>query len=263
MDQTGPGSGQTSFQEREGTAQEIGRLADEVAARDAAVGTLLRRLAEAVRQRKPDEVRGYTSVIDPRAIAELLVGGRSTLFALLEVARNVLVFAPIAVTWYGLSTASYAYGKLLGEKPDLVTRPFLLLWEEGFDGARAVINFSTLAAIDASLIGLLIVLSFVVHFRADIRDAATRTRILLKESEIRGLLGHAASVVAMSLGEGESEELLDQMAAEERRIYERAMEREERLLELEEAIRDLREAAGELARAADSINEAQRVRRAL
>ena len=43
------------------------------------------------------------------------------------------------------------------------------------------------------------------------------------------------------------------MAAEERRIYERAMEREGQLFDLEAAIRELKEAAGRLDRAAETI----------
>ncbi len=246
--------------ERDRTATEILYLAGDVESRDPGLAQLLRRLAEALRQRKPDEVRGYASVIDPRAIAELLIGGRSPIWALLEVARNVLVFAPIAVTWFGLSTASFTYGHLIGDRPDLITQPFLLLWERGFEG-RAVLNFSTLAAIDAGLIGLLIVLSFIIHFRADVRDAATRAQVLLKESEIRGLLGHATSLAAMSISADMSEDMLNEMVAEERRIYERAMEREQRLADLEVAVAQLSEAARDLARAAESIEAPrQRVR---
>src|SRR6184192_3914564 len=109
----------------------------------------------AIRDDNREEVQGYAGAIDPHAVAELLVYTRSTFWGLVEVARNVLVFAPIALTWYGLSTATDAYQKLISAKPDLVTRPFLLLWQEGFE-AVGVLKFSTLAIIDASLIGVLI-----------------------------------------------------------------------------------------------------------
>ena len=169
-------------------------------------------------------------------------------------ARNVLVFAPIAVTWYGLSAASLAYAKLLQDRPELVTQPFLLLWEVGFLGARGVLNFSTVAMIDASLICILIVLSLALHARSELRGPATRTRALLKESAIRGLVGHATSLASNDLSGPDAEAVLDEMVAEERRIYERAMEREQQLFDLEGAVRELRQAAADLTRAADTLS---------
>jgi len=239
--------------ERTRTADEILTLSDEVRRRDAALAVVLDRLAASVRERRHDQVRGYAGAIDPRTLAELLVARFSLLWGLLEVARSVLVFSPIAVTWYALSTASDAYERLVSTRPDLVSRPFLLLWQEGFANTPGVLRFSTLAIIDASLIGLLIALSLLIHFRAEIRDVALRTRVLLKESEIRGLIGHAESLSAGDLDGAVSEELVDQMVAEERRVYERALEREQRLFDLETAITDLRRAAADLAAAASDI----------
>lgn len=240
--------------ERQLIADQVSALAAEASDRDGAVATLLDRLSAAIRDGRHDETRGFAGAVDPRALAELLVGGRSAVWGVLELTRNVLVFAPIAVTWFGLSSASAAYSALLVSRPDLVSKPFLLLWQEGFHGAPAVFSFSTLALIDSLLIGLLIVLSFAIHFHTDLRDAKTRTRMLLKESEIRSLLGHATSLAGPSgIGDLESDAMLSEMVAEERRIYERAMEREQQLFQMENAVAELREAATELARAADTI----------
>jgi hypothetical protein len=239
--------------ERDRTADQLAVLSGEVADRDAALATLISRLAVAIRDDNREEVQGYAGAIDPHAVAELLVYRRSTFGGLVEVARNVLVFAPIALTWYGLSTATDAYQKLISAKPDLVTRPFLLLWQEGFE-APGVLKFSTLAIIDASLIGILIVLSLLIHYRAEIHDVGLRTQVLLKESELRGLIAHALSLSTSDLDLPASAELIDQMVAEERRIYERAMEREQRLFDLESTVRELRAAAADLARAAAQLN---------
>jgi hypothetical protein len=223
-----------------------------VAQRDAALAELIGRLAIAVREDRREDVEGYTGAIDPRGLAELLVFSRSAIWGFIEVGRNVLVFAPIAVTWFGLSIATDAYARLLTDKPDLITRPFLLLWQEGFEGLIPFLRFSTLAIIDASLIGLLIILSLLIHYRIDVRDVAMRTKVLLKESELRGLLAHTLS---LSTADADLPDpaLLDQMVAEERRIYERAMEREQRLFDMEGAVADLRRAASELSRAAESL----------
>ena len=239
---------------------EIGELAGEVREHDAGIALLLDRFAEAVKLGRPDDARGYAAAIDPRAAAEAITAHRSQIWAILEIARNVLVFAPIALTWYGLSTATDAYAALLAQQPDLGSRPFLLLWEQGFVGVGHSIVFSTLAAIDAMLIGLLIVLTLMIHLRAEIRDARTRASALLKESQIRATIAHATSLAASGLGGDEADDLLDQMAAEERRVFERAMEREQQLYDLEGAIAELRKSAADLARAAEALNAQQRVR---
>jgi hypothetical protein len=238
--------------DRQATAEALQRLADEATAREPSLGTVLARLAEAVREGRATEAAAYTSAVDPHGLAELLAGKHSRLWAVLEVIRNVLVFAPIAVTWFGLSIAATAYAELLSARPDLVSRPFLLLWQEGFDG-RLPLNFSTLAITDASLIGVLIVLSLALHIRSEVRDAQVRTKALLKESEIRALLGNVSSLGALDFGTGDAESILADMAAEERRIYERAVEREGQLFDLEGVVERLRDAAIRLERAADSI----------
>jgi hypothetical protein len=238
--------------DRQGTAEALQRLADEATAREPSLGTVLARLADAVREGRTTEAAAYTGAVDPRGLAELLASKHSRLWAILEVIRNVLVFAPIAVTWFGLSIAATAYAELLTARPDLVSRPFLLLWQEGFDG-RLLLNFSTLAITDASLIGVLIVLSLALHIRSEVRDAQVRTKALLKESEIRALLGHVSSLGALDFGTGDAESILADMAAEERRIYERAVEREGQLFDLEGVVDRLRDAAIRLERAADSI----------
>ena len=238
--------------DRQGTAEALQRLADEATAREPSLGTVLARLADAVREGRTTEAAAYTGAVEPRGLAELLAGTHSRLWAVLEVIRNVLVFAPIAVTWFGLSIAASTYAQLLGARPELITRPFLLLWQEGFDG-RLLLNFSTLAITDASLIGVLIVLSLALHIRSEIRDAQVRTRALLKESEIRALLGHVSSLGALDFGTGDAESILADMAAEERRIYERAVEREGQLFDLEGVVEKLRDAAERLERAADSL----------
>ena len=252
---------------REPVAEQLRQLATSVRQKDAAVGELLARLATAVKDGRYDEVKAYAAALDPRSLAELITVHRSPAWAVLEVVRNALVFAPIAVTWFGLATASAAYESLLKARPELISRPFLLLWQEGFNGVATVLTFSTLAIIDASLIAMLIVLSLVIHVRADVRDVSTRTRVLLRESEIRLLLGQALSLSAgPSLTDASADSVLDEMVAEERRIYERAMEREQQLTDLQSVVRDLRVAADDLARAARALpgpsdDDAEKIRR--
>jgi hypothetical protein len=238
--------------DRKTTAAAIRRLGAEALAKEPSLGTLLGRLASAVEEGRSTEASGYIGAVDPRGLAELLAGAHSRVWAMLEVIRNVLVFAPIAVTWFGLSIASSAYAEMLTARPDLVSQPFLLLWQQGF-GGRLAINFSMLALIDASLIGILIVLSLALHTRSELQAVSLRTNSLLKESEIRALLGQASSLGALDITGADAESILADMAAEERRIYERASEREGQLFELESVVDRLRDAAASLERAADSL----------
>jgi len=246
------GSVEHALVRRDNVAGRVDALAHEAARRDPSLAALLARLADAVRDGREREVEGYVEAINPSALAESISGGHSVLWDILEVVRNVLVFAPIAVTWFGLSLAAAAYYGLIGRQPDQVSKPFLLLWEGGFGGTLPL-NFSTLAIIDASLIGILIVLSLALFIRSELRGRAVRARVLLKESEVRALLGEAKSVGTLTLSDPDAETALTEMAAEERRIYERAMERETQLFNLESAIKELKEAAGRLDRAAEAI----------
>ena len=160
------------------------------------------------------------------------------------------MLVPILLTWFALAEASRAYNRFLALNPDEVRQPFLLLWEQGF-GGRLAFNFGTLALIDASLIGILIALSFALHLRSELRDVSFQTSVLLKESEIRALLGQASSLGALDVSGSDAERILAEMVAEERRIYERASERETKLFEFETVIDRLRDAAERLERAAD------------
>ncbi|MFE2535284.1 methyl-accepting chemotaxis protein [Streptomyces sp. NPDC059371] len=64
-------------------------------------------------------------------------GGRAAEHPLWSYAEGVLgalVFVPLMLTWYGLTRASSAYGALTGADPRAASRPFLQLWQSGFEG---------------------------------------------------------------------------------------------------------------------------------
>src|SRR3989442_727354 len=151
---------ETRAEERGRTAAEIEVLAAESRSTDPAVGTVLTRLADAVRRGDRDEIHGYADAVDARVVA-----------------------------------------------------------------------------------------------------AATGTEALIKESQIRGLLGHATSLATSELPDTEADAILDAMAAEERRIYERAMEREQQLFDMEAAVSELRDAARTLASAAAQMAQRDEAKR--
>src|SRR5438067_4695389 len=48
--------------------------------------------------------------------------------------RNFLALLPVPLTWLGLLYASVGYDQALAANKALLTEPFLLLWERGFEG---------------------------------------------------------------------------------------------------------------------------------
>src|SRR5439155_1101500 len=78
--------------------------------------------------------------------------------------------------------------------------------------------------------------SVAVRRRADVGDGASRTQARLKESQIGGLLGRATSLATSEVRDTEGDAMLDGVAAEERGIYERAMEREQQVFDMEAAV---------------------------
>lgn len=180
--------------ERQRTVEEVRLLAEEIAGRDGAVAELLTRLADAVERNQPEDVRAYAGAIPPRAVADDLARRHRSIWSFAELVRSALVLLPIAITWYGLAAASATYAELVTARPELVTQPFLLLWQRGFDGMGGTISFSMLAAIDGTLITVIIALSLAIHYKADVHDPRALAQILLRESQVRGLLARCLAL---------------------------------------------------------------------
>ncbi len=127
---------------------------------------------------------------------QLLNDGRSVslkgqkLYQYIEWFRNLFIFSPILYTWYELSKATSAYGALLSQKPEFRGENLLFLWQSGALAQPGIKNpspFSLVAIIDAAIIFLIIVLSFVIHF---IRDRQVRNR----EQTLRALASELGGI---------------------------------------------------------------------
>ncbi|MEV5409581.1 hypothetical protein AB0K60_12190 [Thermopolyspora sp. NPDC052614] len=101
--------------------------------------------------------------------------------------QAVLVFLPIAITWFGLKQATTAYGQTLAQgDTDAARRPFLELWQMGFDGRLADLwQFDNVAMMTLGCIGVLIVVTLLeryahrrVEARAEAQAHALRSRLL-------------------------------------------------------------------------------------
>ncbi|WP_327104879.1 hypothetical protein [Nonomuraea glycinis] len=115
----------------------------------------------------PDEAEQWCEVdlfaaFPPResvnpAVSEVSRRGHGML-KILDLFLPVLVFVPIAVTWYGLKEATSAYGETLAAGGiEAARRPFLEMWQQGFDGRLpAWLQFDGVAFMTLSAIVLLV-----------------------------------------------------------------------------------------------------------
>ncbi|MEU1176875.1 hypothetical protein ABZ464_04365 [Streptomyces sp. NPDC005820] len=116
----------------------------------------------------------------PESVAEPVAEGRGARFdSVLDWVLGALVFLPLLFTWFGLWQASSAYGALTGDDPKAAGRPFLQLWQSGFDGhLGGIFRFGHVAVGGCLTLAMLFVLTAVHGYR---RTVAER-----REEEARG-----------------------------------------------------------------------------
>ncbi|MGW2642908.1 hypothetical protein [Streptomyces sp. NPDC001348] len=110
----------------------------------------------------------------------------------LEAALGVMVFVPLLVTWAGLRMAGEAYGELAEDDPKEASRPFLQLWQSGFDGhLSSYERFDSVALTAVGLIGFLVLLAV---WHACVR-ARTERELADQEDERNAVLAELVSVL--------------------------------------------------------------------
>lgn len=113
-----------------------------------------------------------------------------------ELIRNSVIFAPLIVTWYGISIAVAAYHNLIGQKPDLGTYPFLYLWQGGFEGRlQPWQTLAGLATIDALLLSLVLILTIAVSYLSSL----AKEKQEWKAEELRDRLIHTVARATLCL----------------------------------------------------------------
>lgn len=113
---------------------------------------------------------------------------RSRSVRVIDGVRSPLIFMPIAVTWLGIWDASNAHDQLRIDDPEQAARPFLPLWQEGFDGL-SIVTLGQIALVDATLIALAVILTFFLSIadESQQRKAAKlsdRVHLALSEVEL-------------------------------------------------------------------------------
>ncbi|MEU7880097.1 hypothetical protein [Microbispora bryophytorum] len=113
--------------------------------------------------------------------------------------QAVLIFLPITITWVGLKKATTAYGEALASGGvEAARRPFLEMWQRGFDGKLAGLwKFDNVAVMTLSAIGFLIVVTLAERYMHRWEDE----RASEQEEELRPRLLAALTKATLHLGQ--------------------------------------------------------------
>jgi prefoldin subunit 5 len=111
---------------------------------------------------------------DPRRFVAHRIAAVITFF------RNLLLFVPVAITWYAIERAAVAYS---GQLKLQVETTFLQVWLDDAD-----LTLATTAKIDAGLIGLLIVFTLLAQFMEVVADRSARRADERDERDFQSVL---------------------------------------------------------------------------
>ena len=129
-----------------------------------------------------------------------------------EWARNVLVLLPLLITWSGVALASYQYGQLtrlagsvdaLPRIRDVANRPFIALWEQGFDNIDGLpedlwrslagwFDLTMVASLDLAAIFMVIATSVRVGYLRRHREVTLENRFQQVWNQLRETLTYAS-----------------------------------------------------------------------
>jgi hypothetical protein len=129
----------------------------------------------------------------------------------LEGLRNVVIFLPIMITWFGIAQASNAYQALLqpclsaisasastGSTacPRDATQPFLYLWEQGFNGQLPPwLHLSSVGLMDAGVLLLILLLTMLVMWLNRNAEGLREQRVQALRAALIHTTGQAALVL--------------------------------------------------------------------
>lgn len=114
--------------------------------------------------------------------------------------RNVMVLVPIMLTWFALAQAVRDYSDYINNHPDQIRQPFLLLWQNGFDGNSSwhSPSFSAVALLDALVIFVIVTITFFAHGRREQHEEEIATTARDFQAHFDNALGEATVRFAMA-----------------------------------------------------------------
>lgn len=171
------------------------------------------------------------TAIDAPSIANAVrnTAFESTILAVLEVLRNMLVLVPVLLTWWGLRYAADAYATAM-RNPALQQQSFLLLWQNHFDKPPPYSwtqpTLSEIATWDVGVLALILFATLCIHAGLNVVQARREAVARILERELRhtvwraaGLLAQATTLPAAILEfRAASQNLLDELAGYNQQI---------------------------------------------
>ncbi|HEX7734738.1 MAG TPA: hypothetical protein VF458_07740 [Ktedonobacteraceae bacterium] len=169
---------------------------------------------------------------------------------ILDWIRNLLIFAPLALTWAGISNAVGAYSSYIASVQNdhhvdsahlaqIMQTPFLYLWQQGFGGyLNSAFILSNLAFADFIMLSFMLILTAFVNSRTHLRSSQKELEVEQIQEELTDALADAALCLTTTLGQQPtniadlSRQLLDELARERQRLDDLSTRREKELADL-------------------------------
>ena len=101
---------------------------------------------------------------------------------LIAIARNILVFVPVALTWVAVSRATTAFEQYTAANPNAVVN-FLEFWQNGYGILSKDWTIGHIALLDGLIIGVVIVLSMTVSILELRHKKSMRTTVTVLEKD--------------------------------------------------------------------------------
>ncbi|MEU5359900.1 hypothetical protein ACFY9R_22540 [Streptomyces albidoflavus] len=122
-------------------------------------------------------------------------------WAWLEAGLGAFVFLPLVLSWYGLTQASRAYQELVAERPAAAARPFLQLWQTGFEGHLSGVHTFGSVALGATAVIVVLLALALVHGARGAAVDRREERGRRATEEVLGRLTVTLSRTQLYLGE--------------------------------------------------------------
>ena len=265
-------SGEIPCDQGNDVCPKLREIAEEVRPHDAMMADRMISLSRATIANQPTD--GWESVnifevINPDRIANVIRTEtlRSKWIGRLELFRNVLVLVPIMLTWFSLYVALGAYSSAVNQGMVQANEPFLMLWQNGFNGVSGpfglagTLTLGHVAIVDAVLIFFVVAFTIFIHWQINVRQADREAVILRLDHRLRDALWGAARRISRSTtpaGQYDklyemARRLVEQIAAERERIGQIATERETELNDFTAGMQAFHEGTTEIAKGADRV----------
>ncbi len=148
------------------TTQLADKLERWIAANAVTGDPYLTQLVDALRSRRNLHIWAELNPLEYMPHASAIAGvRRNSLVRLLTILRNVLVFAPVALTWAAVAEATNAFGRYTEENQNSVTN-FLDFWQNGYGYLADHWKIGHVAQLDFIIILIVIALTIFVSIES-------------------------------------------------------------------------------------------------